>query len=61
MTRKEAVERAMASMEMEGFVYTEKEKEIFKQIANEELDVSYIYKYAKEQVSPYFNNGSPND
>lgn len=51
MNRRKAVENAMSSMELSGFVFDEEEKEILERIAKEELPISALYDLADARLA----------
>lgn len=50
MNRKAAVEGAMASMRMEGFVFTDEEELMFKKLAKGEISSDDVIKIADELI-----------
>lgn len=50
MNRKEAVQGAMASMRMEGFIFTEEEEAMFEKLANGEISHDDVIKIADELI-----------
>lgn len=51
LSRKESVKYAMHSMELEGYVYTEAEKELFDRLAKGEIEPEDIRKFADEELA----------
>ena len=50
MSRAKAVESAMASMKMEGFIFTDEELAIFEKLANKEISYDDVKKIAVEKI-----------
>lgn len=52
MDKRQAVESAMASVEMEGFVFTEEEKALFSRYANGEISDAELYRIISDKLPP---------
>ena len=55
MDKKTAVKSAMASMEMEGFIFTLEEKKMFDQLINGEITYSDIDKIILAKIAKWKN------
>ncbi len=53
MNRKEAVQQAIHSMELEGFVFTEEEQSVFEKLANGEISCDDVRKIAAEKLAQW--------